>query len=726
MAKIKAGDDVPSSWKNWFKEDRAASAAWRKEAREAFDFAAGRHWSEEDKAQLSAELRPCITFDRSSVIVDAIAGNEIQNRQEVSYIPREAGDAIPNEIYTEAAKWFDDQAEAADEDTEAFIDSLWTGMGWTETRLDFDDDPQGSPDVDRINPLEMYWDFAATKSNLRDARRLWRVRKYTKEELLDMWPEMADDIMAADAAFWMAGDEDGDAAHIEDPFNKYGANAEIDDPETDARDPKTFTIAHFQWWAFENHWQVMNPFSGQMEEMTDSEYKEAQSKFRKVGMQMRSVKIRKRVYKQAFIGRKVIEIGPAPCENYFNWCCITGKKDRSRNTFYGLYRALKDPQQWANKWLSQVLHIMNSNAKGGLLYEQGAFVDQAQAEADWAKPHAMIELRPNALQSGKIMERPAGQFPQGFQLLTDFAFQAIREVTGVNLELLGMREASQAGVLEYQRRQAGLTVLAPLFDGLRRYRRRRGRVMLHFIDTFLADGRLIKIVGQDKAQYVPLVKQADAKYDIIVDEAPYSPNQREKVWQSLMAILPGVKDMIPPPMLLQLLEFSPLPASVTQKIKEAAEAMQQSPEAQQKAQMAARAAMAEVAVNEADAKKKEAEAQLKMAQAQAQAAQGDPQAEMMIKQAELELAKANAEVARIKVEVDEKRIDNDMIIKQGKLMLDASKQDHSEAVDAAKVEQDTGKLALEHQKTVVDLLKSISDGMNKNREIAAKLMKDED
>jgi len=250
--------------------------------------------------------------------------------------------------------------------------------------------------------------------------------------------------------------------------------------------------------------------------------------------------------------------------------------------------------------------------------------------------------------------------------------------------------------------------------------------MLHFIDTFLADGRLIKIVGQDKAQYVPLVKQADAKYDIIVDEAPYSPNQREKVWQSLMAILPGVKDMIPPPMLLQLLEFSPLPASVTQKIKEAAEAMQQSPEAQQKAQMAARAAMAEVAVNEADAKKKEAEAQLKMAQAQAQAAQGDPQAEMMIKQAELELAKANAEVARIKVEVDEKRIDNDMIIKQGKLMLDASKQDHSEAVDAAKVEQDTGKLALEHQKTVVDLLKSISDGMNKNREIAAKLMKDED
>jgi hypothetical protein len=94
------------------------------------------------------------------------------------------------------------------------------------------------------------------------------------------------------------------------------------------------------------------------------------------------------------------------------------------------------------------------------------------------------------------------------------------------LELLGLRDANQAGVLEEHRKQAGMTILASLFDSLRRFRKRQGRVLLYYIMTYLSDGRLVRIVGDEGAKYVPLIRQEGvAQYDVIVDDAPTSPQR---------------------------------------------------------------------------------------------------------------------------------------------------------------------------------------------------------
>src|SRR6185437_12327830 len=165
---------------------------------------------------------------------------------------------------------------------------------------------------------------------------------------------------------------------------------------------------------------------------------------------------------------------------------------------------------------------------------------------------------------------PMAQLPPGMQQLMTFAVSSIRDVSGVNLELLGMAEKDQPGIIETHRKQAGMTILAGFFDSLRRYRKQQGKLMLWYITNFLSDGRLIRIGGQDQAKYIPLIRQPDfVKYDVVVDEAPSSPNLKEQIWGTLVQMMPFLSKMpVPPQLYLKLLEYSPLPDTVVGEIRQ--------------------------------------------------------------------------------------------------------------------------------------------------------------
>ena len=51
---------------------------------------------------------------------------------------------------------------------------------------------------------------------------------------------------------------------------------------------------------------------------------------------------------------------------------------------------MRDPQMWANKMLSNALHIANTTAKGGIIAEKNAFDDEQQAEESYARPNARV------------------------------------------------------------------------------------------------------------------------------------------------------------------------------------------------------------------------------------------------------------------------------------------------------------------------------------------------
>ena len=519
---------------------------WYNEARSCFDYFAGNQWDEEDLQKLRDERRPAIVFNRIPRVVNAIAGLEIENRQEVVYTPRQSGTAIASEILTGAAVWVRDNCDAEDEESQAFKDTLLTGLGWTETRLDYEIDPDGEILIERVDPLEMVWDITAKKRNLDDAAWVAREKVYSKKEFHAIWPDAEVDML--NGAQHNKGLQPHDATlapwYINDQSSK------------DQREKDKVIVTQYQKWIRVPFYRVQDD-KNEITEMDAKEFNKMKEIIELRGFKY--IKQIRRVFKQYFVaGEQVLEKGDCPI-NGFTLRAMTGMLDRNRNYWFGMVSIMKDPQMWANKWLSQTLHIFNSNAKGGYLAETGAFKDPRQAERSLAQSN-ITYLNEGGL--AMVQRKEAPQFPQGIDGLLQYAIASVSELVGVNLESLGMANREQSGVLEAERKRTTITIVADFFDALRRYRKEQGRVLADFIVSYIADGRLVKIAGPGLGKYVPLVKdQMDFTYDIVVDDTPTSPNQKERVFAILVQLMPTLLQAgipIPP----EILDFAPLPASL--------------------------------------------------------------------------------------------------------------------------------------------------------------------
>lgn len=706
--------DLGRKLKNWYRNDITRVTEWRKEAREDYNFYSGDQWNSEDLEALRSKRRPAMVFDRIGPLVNAVVGSEINNRRETQFIPRELGDAEANEILTGAGEWFRDEANAEDEESDAFQDCVISGVGWTDTRLDFESEPDGAPKVERLDPLKMVWDANSVKPNFEDAQHLFYVDEKPYSEVMEMFPDVPKELLNAGWAKTLGNDSP--EPHDQDRADHYEGGQNPDAPLS-----RTCTVVEARWFEKVPYYRGPDLQTGEIRE-----YDERQVELIKKKMpEFRAVRQYRKVVKRAFIGKEVLAEPDTPLvpDGLLGWEAITGYRDKIKRQFYGLVRPTKDPQRWTNKYLSQVMFLLNSQSKGGIIAERGLAENDDQFESSWAKSDEITWVTKNSLsgQNPRFQQKPVAQFPAGFFTLYQESKEAINQVTGLSPEFIGTREVDQAGVLEYQRKQSSLSLLAPLFNSLRRYRKRQGQIVLYLIQNHLSDGRLIRIVGDGKAQYVPLMSQklfdeakskalqqavmrgmpqdqaqmavekqfegmkaADGDYDIIIDDAPTSPNEKTRTWEIMQPMLPLIFDqvksgLVPPTIILDILKYSPLPATMVASLRKAAEKM-----AEEAAQQPPQPDPAEV-----------------KAQAEIQAKAQSHELDMQAKQADIAANKEKSEI-----EVSMKLLD---------AYLKGQQAQNDLAIDTAKTENEAARLA---NQAVNDQIKQ--QNANTNRTEAAK------
>lgn len=548
------GQAVKDAWKN----ARAAHESWRQEARVCYDMVAGHQWTDYEESELKAKDRIPVKFNRIQKYVNALVGLQINNRQEIRYLPRETSDNRVAELLTEAVRWADDLCEGEDEVTDAFEDMAVCGMGWTDTRMDYKEDPKGLvKTAERIDPIEMEWDPLAKKRNLSDA--CWKAhgKNWDWQEAEERWPQLAEAAGPAEL------DDDMPVLSDTEEWNY------VPGKQSGSARPKKVLIVRIQWYEDRKVMYLVDPDNGELTAVARNRFSKIKELFMQLyGIELEGVSGTERKYYEAFAANStVLEKHEMSCKK-FTLQAMCANRDRNKNIWYGIVRAQIDPQKFSNKFFSDFAYIISTNRKGGAFVETSALVDPKKAERDWASPDSIIEVEDGALARGAIRERDAGTIPAGVDRLMSYAAQVMPDISGVSAELMGQVDRNQPGILEEQRKESAVSMLGKFFDALKRHSRSRGHVVMEYIIKYLNDGRIIRISDpMGKSKPAALNFPEDITMDIVVDEAQTTSNSKRQTLGVVLNLLPHLQAMqvpVPP----SIIEYLPLPSTLIEEWKQ--------------------------------------------------------------------------------------------------------------------------------------------------------------
>ena len=604
-------DELYIRLRDMLEEGRDRTRPWRLEAREARQITAGHQWDEDDKSVLRATDRQEITFNRVGRNVNFVAGQEINAGDELAFLPRRDGDVQKSEMLGGTIDYINDETESPAEVSDAFRDLLETGMGWTETYMDYRNFAMGLPRQVRRDCLAMFWDSYAVRRNLADADWVARAVSMPMASAMRRYRNINPAMLNA---FWL-GFEDDPSQPTQPERQSYG----YDEGGHNSGQPvlSRVTLIEIQWREVREVVEMEDLYTAERATMPR---RKAEMIMRAYPGRFRGLPREKWCYYTAVLGGMLLSKRELKEAEDFTFQCMTGQRDGEVCGFIGIVRAMKDPQKWANKWLSQTMYVMNRNAKGGVVVETGSFTDPVAAERDWGKTGSFTWAEPGAVREGRFREKETPQLPQGLDRLMPMALEAIQDCAGIPAESLGTTasesDAGRSAVFEQARREAGLVLMKPLFDAKRLHTRRQGRIMLRFILNFMNDGRLVRIVDEGQEKYVPLLfedKDA-ARYDIIVSDAANSPNQRMKTWGIIESMMQYIAAAQPgPDFWSTIIRASPLPSKVqnefVQHLQRQKEAEQDQPQEELSGRDAAAVAKLPAEIAKLAAEKKRLEAQ---------------------------------------------------------------------------------------------------------------------
>lgn len=541
---------------DWWKE-ADDSSKWLKEEQKEHDFSVGHQWDGKDYEAIKKSGRYPLVLNKTLGHLLLVSGHERSNRMRVRYLPVEQSDTESAEIWTEVGRIVQEQGNVDWNKSDAFFSMLKGGRGFVGLRMDYTRNPAGDLLSDCISPWELRIDPTHTEYELDNARYVIWEKQVSLETLILLWPEKADEILAAQQT--VVG-KDSLASSVSDRDSDYDSLAS----RSYDKITKKWSLREVWYWQVEKTAEfLVQGQDGQWQPIIEEDELKIMLLENPELVWKRSPQYERKYYQAFVCGPLLLENNPSYLDyKGYPFVPFYGIWDDKQGRWLGLAYHLTDPQIEVNKRRTQVLHIINRAAKSGWKGPKGSFVDRDKWEKQSGLPGVILEyeVEPNIAPPQEITP---DTIPTAFIQMEQMAKQDFHDISLVNLELMGLGQKDTPGIVVNQRQRQALIGLQIYYDNMRRSTKILGRLMLSMMQQFYADGRQFSIPGK---QVTLDETMQSGRYDLVVEEAPWSPNQKMETaakLESAIQIAANIGAPIPP----DVLDYMDLPETLTQKWK---------------------------------------------------------------------------------------------------------------------------------------------------------------
>lgn len=518
-------------------------------------------------------IRKMVVFNRVKPFVNGVLGFMIQLRRKPEYQAKDLDSTLQqarSDYLNNTSDYFRECGNASSAETLQDKDLLICGIGCIDTAISDTVDPDGNIVWERVHPLEQGYDPLAKATNILDARYVWREKKYYKQDAKVLFGLTDEDLAQYDGK-------------MSTPvFYPYGGIVNAVQFELDSSNSDIVVITYYQCSEFEKYYRCDNPIYTETDPARVNNMAQAlqfikqnlidttedddgldeikqfdpkakyffinerikgviEKTFQKMEMDaIDFIESEKKVYYTVIAsGTKIVKRTRSAHQDGFTLQYKTGDYDDRNNCWFGMVASLKEPARFANKAFTELLYIIASNSKGGILYEEDAVIDSQKFEQEYVSTKAAIKVKRGAVSGNKIMPKKTDVPMTGYDGILSQSLAAMPDVVGVNPEFLASSNNGQvSGILEKQRIKQVSSTLAPIIDSVSLYQKENARLAITYI-KILADnnpGRAIPYNKNSDQQgaFALLPDNMTLEYDVYIGEAPETATQREEQQQVMI------------------------------------------------------------------------------------------------------------------------------------------------------------------------------------------------
>lgn len=526
---------------NWVAYQRARDAGhddWLEVAKKCDRFYLGEQWEDKDKAKLDAEGRPALTINEILKVVNAFLGKQASDRMDPTFKPRrDANDATANVLKLVIEQILDNNSYEFLE-KEVFEDGIVVDRGYFDIRMDFMENIQGLVKMSAKDPYEVLPDPDAKNYDPSTWNSVIVTRWMTLDDIETHYGrDKRDELMASAVSYHTFGEDsvrfDGTRTFGSEDFGFLHEATELDDKTIRAvrvieRQYKKLTPVRY----------FIDNVGGDMKEIPDEmSDEEARNLARRADLSIMR-RVGKKIRWSTTVDNITLHDDWSP---YRSFTIVPYFPMFRRGKTSGVVRQLLSPQEQFNKMESQMLHIVNTTANSGWIFEEGSLSNMTSEDLEERGAETGLVLAYKRGTTNPPEKIEANKIPTGLDRLATRAQINVSSIAGIE-GLVGEPSREVSGVALDQLESRGLLQIDVPFDALKRTRVLVARKILELIQDFYTETRILRVtVGngfntQDEELIINGINAAGeivndvtlGQYDIVMGSRPARENYEEE------------------------------------------------------------------------------------------------------------------------------------------------------------------------------------------------------